>query len=311
MTTAALIAVAVTLLVAGLGPVVGRLLPPAAATRLLVAASVLVAGCSVFVVAVVAFTWVGQLPLVAGLGQWSAADLRAADPIPNEIAAGCTILLLPAAGWWLVVVARRCRDLLRVYRSCRHLTGPGTLVVVDDQRPEAFTTPQPLGRVVVTTGLLDALCDDERRMVLAHETSHLLHRHAWWLLAVDLAAAANPLLRPTAATAARCAERWADEDAAATVGDRRRAARALARIALLTRNPDAAARLNLAATGGDVPARVRALLTTPPRPRPASAAVLAGLLVVLCAATLMVQHRGEQLFERAGHRAVSTPSHTR
>jgi Zn-dependent protease with chaperone function len=209
------------------------------------------------------------------------------------------------------VVGRRCRDLLRVYRSCRHLTGPGALVVIDDQRPEAFTTPQPVGRVVVTTGLLDALNDDERRMVLAHETSHLLHRHAWWLLAVDLAAAANPLLRPTAATAARCAERWADEDAATAVGDRRRAARALARIALLTRNPDAAARLNLAATGGDVPARVRALLTAPPRPRPASSAALAGLLAVLCAATLMVQHRGEQLFEHAGHHPASAPTRTR
>jgi hypothetical protein len=46
-------------------------------------------------------------------------------------------------------------------------------------------------------------------VVLAHETSHLLHNHAWWLLAADLAAAANPLLRPTARTAARCVERWA------------------------------------------------------------------------------------------------------
>jgi len=314
---AVVIAVVVSLLVAAAGPGLGRRLPPAAATRLLVAASVLVAGCSVFVLGVVAFTWVGQLPPVAALGDWSAADLRSADPIPTEIAAGSAALLLPAAGWWLVVVARRCRALVAVHRSCRHLTAAGALVVVDDQRPDAFTTPQPAGRIVVTTGLLQALTDQERRVVLAHETSHLLHRHAWWLLAADLAAAANPLLRPTARAAARCVERWADEDAATTIGDRRLAARALARIALLTRNPDLAGRLAgqptgrvaLAAAGGDVPTRVRALLAAPPPSRPASVAALAALLLVLSAATVMVQHRGEQLFEHAGKRPTAARHH--
>jgi Zn-dependent protease with chaperone function len=63
-----------------------------------------------------------------------------------------------------------------VYRTCRHLRGAGALVVVDDQRPDAYTTPQPAGRIVVTAGLLRALTGDERRVVLAHETSPLLHR---------------------------------------------------------------------------------------------------------------------------------------
>ncbi len=272
MRAALLVAVVVSLLVAVTGPGLGRRLPPAAATRLLVTASVLVAGCSVFVLGVTAFTWIGQLPPIATLGQWSAADLRAADPIPIEVAAGSAALLLSAAGWWLVV---------------------------------AFTTPQPAGRIVVTTGLLHALSGDERRVVLAHETSHLLHRHAWWLLAADLAAAANPLLRPTARAAARCVERWADEDAATTIGDRRIAARALARTALLTRNPDLAGTLALPATGGDVPTRVRALLQPPPPARPASIAALAVLLLVLSAATVIVQHRGEQLFEHAGRRPAA------
>ncbi len=309
MRAAVIVAVAVSVLVAAAGPALGRRLPPAVGTRLLVAAAVLVAGCSVFVLAVMAFTWVGQLPPIAAFGEWSVADLRSADPIPTEIAAGSVVLLLPAAGWWLAVVARRCRALLAAHRSCRHLTAAGALVVVDDQRPEAFTTPQPTGRIVVTTGLLKALTSQERRVVFAHETSHLLHRHAWWLLAADLAAAANPLLRPTARAAARCVERWADEDAAAAIGDRRAAARALARTALLTRNPDLAGRLALAATGGDVPARVRALMAAPPRRRPACVAVLAALLMVLSAATVMVQHRGEQLFEHAGHHRTAAVRH--
>jgi Zn-dependent protease with chaperone function len=308
---AVIIAIAVSLLVAAAGPALGRRLPPAAAARLLVAASVLVAGCSVFVTAVMAFTWIGQLPLVAAFGGWSAATLRSADPIPTEAAAASTLLLLPAAAWWTVVVARRCAALIAAYRSCRHLTAAGALVVVDDQRPDAFTTPQPAGRIVVTTGLLQALTGDERRVVLAHETSHLLHRHAWWLLVADLAAAANPLLRPTARTAARCVERWADEDAATAIGDRRLTARSLARIALLTRNPDLAGTLALAATGGDVPGRVRALLAPPPPPRPVSVAALAALLLVLSAATVMVQHRGEQLFEHAGRHPVAAAGRPR
>jgi Zn-dependent protease with chaperone function len=311
VSAAVIVAVAVSLLLAVSGPGLGRRLPPAAGARLLVAASVVVAGCSVFVLGVMAFTWVGQLPPVAAFGEWSVADLRSADPIPTEVAAGSVVLLLPAAGWWLVVVVRRCRALLAVYRSCRHVTAAGGLVVVDDQRLEAFTTPQPAGRIVVTTGLLRALTGPERRVVLAHEASHLLHRHAWWLLAADLAAAANPLLRPTARAAARCVERWADEDAAAATGDRRAAARALARTALVTRNPDLARGLTLAATGGDVPARVRALMAPPPPRRPASIAVLTTLLLVLSTATGVVQHRGEQLFEHAGHRHEAAAGHHR
>jgi len=308
---AVIIAVAASLVIAASGPVMGRRLPPAVGARLLVAAAVLVAGCSVFVLGVMAFTWIGQLPPIAAVGEWSITDLRSADPIPTEIAAGSAVLLLLAAGWWLIVVARRCRALLAAHRSCRHLTAAGTLVVVDDQRPDAFTTPQPAGRIVVTTGLLQALADQERRVVLAHEASHLLHRHAWWLLAADLAAAANPLLRPTARAAGRCVERWADEDAAAVVGDRRAAARALARTALLTRNPDLAGRLALAASGGDIPARVQALMAPPSRRRPATVVVLAALVMVLSAATLMVQHRGEQLFEHAGHDRVAAVEHHR
>lgn len=304
MRQAVVVAVAVTLLVAVAGPRLGRRMPPAVATRLLAAASILVAGCSVFVLGVVASTWIGQLPLVAALGDWSASDLRSADPIPTEVAAGSVVLLLPAAVSWLVVVARRCRALVAVYRICRHLRGAGALVVVDDQRPDAYTTPQPAGRIVVTTGLLHALAADEWRVVLAHETSHLLHRHAWWLLAADVAAAANPLLRPTAAATARCVERWADEDAAATVGDRRLVARALARTALLTRDPELGGQFALAAAGGDVPSRVRALLAEPPRSRPATVVVLAVLLLVLSAATVVVQHRGEQLFEYAGRHST-------
>lgn len=309
MIPAVLIAVAASVLVAAAGPALGRRLPPAVATRLLATASVLAAGCCVFVLAVMAFTWIGQLPAIASLGQWSIVALRTADPIPAGIAAASAVLLLSAALWWSVVTVRRARALIAVHRRCRRLTAAGSVVVVQDQRPEAFSTPQPAGRIVVTTGLLRALDAAERRMVLAHETSHLRHRHAWWVLSADLAAAANPTLRPTARAVSRSVERWADEDAAITVGDRAAAARALARTALLIHNPAAAA--GLGATGGEVPARVRALMRPPPPPRPATVAAMAVLLLVLSAATVVVQHRGEQLFEHAGRRPAVTIAQTR
>jgi hypothetical protein len=232
VTAAVIVAVAVALVFAACGPALGRRLPPAAATRLLATGSVLVAGCSVFVTGVLAFTWIGQLPVLAHAGEWSVAELRSADPIPTGVAAGCTVLLLPAAGWWLWVVARRGRDLVALHRNGRQLRAAGAVVVVDDERPDAFT-----------------------------------------------------------------------------VGDRRTAARALARAALVTRNPEVAQRLALAAAAGNVPGRVRALLAPPPRRRPVSVVVLAALLAVLAAATVVVQHRGEQLFEYAKHHSAATSRH--
>jgi Zn-dependent protease with chaperone function len=305
VTAAVVITLLVSLVFAAVGPTLGRRLPPATATRLLAVASALVAGCTVFVAGVTAFTWIGQLGPVAAVGDWSPAQVRSYDPIPTAVAAACTVLIFPAAAWWLTVAVGRCRELIAVHRICRQLPADGTLVVLPDERRDAFTIPQPLGRIVVTSGLLHALNGEERRMVLAHETSHLVHRHAWWLLVADLAAAANPALLPTAAAVARAAERWADEDAAATIGDRRAAARALARAALLTRSADPPAGLVLASASGDVPARVQALLAPPMPRRPAWVAALALLLAVLAAATMMVQMRGEQLFENASNDATT------
>ncbi len=72
----------------------------------------------------------------------------------------------------------------------------------------------------------------ERRVLLAHEAAHLRHHHHVYLQLVELSAAANPLLRPLASSVRIGVERWADEDAAAAVGDRTLTARALARASL-------------------------------------------------------------------------------
>ena len=306
MSVAVVVTLAVSLLFAATAPTLGRRMPPAPATRVLVVGSLAVTASGIFVLAVVAFTWVGQLPDIAALGPWSTVALRRADPIPNSAAIGAALLLpllAAQASWWVV---RRCRALLAVQQSCRHLPHTDSLVVVDNDRPDAFTTPPRRGRIVVTTGLLRALAPAERRVVLAHEASHRDHRHPWWILAAELAAAVNPLLTPTARTVAHTVERWADEDAANALADRTLAARTLARTALLmhqrpTRAPESA----LGVLTADVPTRVQALLAPAPRRQPAVVTVLVSLALTCTLGAAAVQHFGERLFEHAG-----TPTYT-
>src|SRR5690606_14740688 len=103
------------------------------------------------------------------------------------------------------------------------------------------------------------------------------------LHATRLAAAANPLLRPLVRVVSTSIERWADEDAARDIGDRRLAARALARAALLTSGragPSGA----LAVADHAVVHRVRALLA-PPAQRRRGRIALAALAALLCWAT--------------------------
>ena len=92
--------------------------------------------------------------------------------------------------------------------------------MLDDPAPRAFAVPGRPGRIAMSTGLLRVLRRDQRRAVLAHERSHLRHRHHLHQTAAVLAAAANPLLYRLPAAVALSVERWADEDAAATC-DRR------------------------------------------------------------------------------------------
>jgi len=298
MTTATIIAAVLTAVFAVIGPGLARRLPPAAATRLLVPASLVVAASGVWVLIAVAFTWVAQFQVVSRYGDWSAEQVRAGTPFPTVIAVACCLLAVLALGRATVAGTRRVRVLLAVRQSCRHVGEPGSLVVLDNDRPDAFATPGARGRIVVTTGLLRALTADERRALLAHEASHLRHRHAWWLLAAELAVAANPMLSSTVRAIGHAVERWADEDAARAVTDRRLVARTLARTALLIRA--AAPSQALPATGGDVPGRVRALLEPPPRPRVVPLAVLAALLVATTLAAGTVQRRGDELLDQAG-----------
>lgn len=303
MTGAVVAAVVACLAYAAAGPRLARLLPPPLAVRILVPASLAAAGSTVFVLGTVTFTGVGQLAVVARFGAWSPQRLHALSPIPAPVAVATGAVLVPLAAWSAVALGRRLRALLVTHRAYRDLPGGTALpfVVVDTDDIDAFTTPGLPGRVVITTGMLAALDPEGQRVVAAHEWSHQRHHHPLWTLAAELAAAVNPLLRPTATAIGEATERWADEEAA-QLTDRRAVARTIARIALL-RSERARVRqrpgIVAAATGGVVPRRVRALLAPAPRTRGRDLGVALALTLALLGTALAVERSGEALFEHA------------
>jgi len=136
--------------------------------------------------------------------------------------------------------------------------------------------------------MLNCLDGDERRALFAHEQSHLRNRHHRYLWLAEVAAAVPPL-RPLRTHIRFAVERWADEDAADQVGNRRIVACALARAALAASEPLPVAALAGAASG--VPARVEALLADahPYSNRASAAIVLAALTGIVGGGAALVE----------------------
>ena len=274
----------------------------------LLAAGALVGAATLGLVMVLAgLAVVGRIPAVAALDEWSVTELASTLPIPVFIGA-------PAAALGVWFMARTLwrtggitRQLVRSHQLSRTLrSGGGPIVVVDDETAEAYTVAGILGCVVLSRQLLGALTPSERRVVIAHELSHLRHRHHLYVHAVDIAIAANPFLRPASRAVRLGVERWADEDAARTVGNRRNAALTLASAAL-TRSalrssgvprPRPGAVL-LGVADSDVTRRALALLRPLPRGRLVVSSVL--LLAVASLFTVVMYamhiHHGFELAE--------------
>ena len=183
--------------------------------------------------------------------------------------------------WRVVEVARHVRR-VAVGASIASEFGDearatGGIVVVDSDVPDAFAVPSGGGAVVITTGLAEALSDNELRAVVEHERAHLRHRHSVWIQMCEIAARLNPILRPVPSKVRHAAERQADESAASL--GRRDTLSAIARTALLRKQLDHGTR-TLASTGGDVVRRVQAL-SEPPRHRRDRGILAAGLVLIL------------------------------
>lgn len=271
-----------SLLLRLVGPVIGRRVAPALAARVLTSAAVLTAAATTWSLVLLTAASVGDAPPVAAEARQDGH--RLADPVPGVIGIAACLAL--------AFVARRVHRAVRaergIRRALRRLSAghpPDTeLIVAASDVPQAFAIPGRPGRILVTSAMLGALGPAERRVLLAHERAHLAHRHGFLVTAASLAAAADPLLVPVRSTVAFLVERWADEQAAATVGNRDTTARALARAALVA----GGARTGCALTFTDraVTRRIAALQTAPPPYMwTAAAAVLAlGALPALGAA---------------------------
>ncbi len=243
-----------------------------------------------------AFAWVGQVPLLAAQGHWSTTALRHADPVPAPVELVALLGLAVISVRLLAVAVRRGRALLDAYRLAATLSAHGgELAVLDDAAPLAYAVPGRPGRIMASTGLLRALDAGERRAVLAHERSHLRHRHHLHHAAGQLAAT-NPLLRRIPGALLLTTERWADEDAARTVR-RDTVARALTRSA--SRRPPSVPGVVLAAAAEQIAARVHALHSPPPRPTGWRIAALVTVLAVCAVSTLAAAQETERVFEVA------------
>ncbi|QLJ03237.1 M56 family metallopeptidase [Streptomyces sp. NEAU-sy36] len=282
MTFTVYVPLVVTVVLAVLAPAARRL-PPRAAARSLACAALVTATGWLGSLALLAFTGLAQIPEVAEQGHWSVAALRAEDPVSLAVAALGALGLIAAFGSLAVAAVRQTRQLLWARREAAAVPGDTELTVLDDEVPQAFALPGAPGRIVVSRGMLRCLGDDERAALLAHERAHLRGRHHLYLALWRLTAAVTPLLRPLADAGGFVLERWADEDAATHVGSRTVVARAVGRAALAS--AAAHRQRQLAATGGAVPQRVRALLAPPPAPRTLPF-VAGAVLLALCCASL-------------------------
>ncbi|MFE4176604.1 M56 family metallopeptidase [Streptomyces sp. NPDC056909] len=275
-------------------------LHPRVATRLLSGLAGVLALCSTLCLGLLVVVGTAQLPGNPLPDAWSDPEVREAVPY-DEIAGKAAMVALAVVAVGCTAAAGRHRRVRRrAHRALAGLPG-GELAVLTDAAPYAYALPGSAaarlpdagtgadarsragagggggariralvrggghgrGRVVVSTGMLDCLDTRERAALLAHEQAHLIGGHHRYLLAVRLAARANPLLRPLRAAVAYTTERWADEEAARVTGERTVVARAIGKAALVSRGTPTPTLAGFAAPG-PVPRRVAALLEPAP-----------------------------------------------
>ncbi|HUC23730.1 MAG TPA: M56 family metallopeptidase [Streptosporangiaceae bacterium] len=271
-------------------------LPPRTATWLLTVSALVLAATSCAALGLLAMAAAMRLPAVATLGGMSLRAVGRLDPATLPVGVIAAALFGVAAlasvrAAWLRVAA-----LVAARRETGHLAGDGLsaareqVLTIDDDSVDAYAVPGRPGRIVITSGMMDALSESEREALLAHERAHVSACHYVFTALVRLAAAANPLLRPLAAAVNYSVERWADERAASVTGSRPLVAHTVAKAALAAaaaparRTSSAAVLANLTGPSqlgsrGSVPRRVDALLGPPPR----SSIVLLALAVAVLA----------------------------
>ena len=250
-----------------------RRLAPASAVRLLTAVAVLTGLLTLWVLTALALGGLGEVP-------WLADRLECCQSITqvrHDVPLGLSALAAVA----LVALAVRAARLIRGWRELAVEPSSDALAVIPTAEAVAYVVPGRPGHIVASQGMLSLLDAQERRAMLAHEQAHLDLAHHRYLRAAELAAGV-PLLRPVARANRYATERWADEEAAVAVGDRRLVARALSRAALATPPSVPAGAVGLVGEG--MVERVTGLMDRPmPSLDPTQAVLLAVTVATLIA----------------------------
>jgi hypothetical protein len=232
-------------------------LRPDKAARFLSALVLLSFGGAVWAIFLVALDNIAQLHGIAERLAWCSGIVAPHRDSPSPIG-------IAALGAVLAATSSVVRVALRQRRQSAP-RGERELAVVSSAEPFAYSLPGRPGQVVVSTGMLQSLDPEERRVLLAHEQSHLRRRHHRYVRLTELAVAAMPFLAPLNSRLRFALERWADEDAAVEVGDRATVASAIARAALASQSSP---RLGLAIADAGVVERVQIMLASPARRSP-------------------------------------------
>lgn len=241
-------------------------LHPRTATGLLSAMAAVMALCSTLCLGLLMVVGTAQLPGNPLPDGWSDPEVRESVPHDEIVGKAAIPVLLAVVLGCGRTLWHHCRVRRLAHAALAGLRDTSIAVLPDDE-PYAYALPGgPRDRVVVTTALLACLTSRERRALFAHERAHLTARHHRPLLIAQLAARANPFLLPLRTAVSYVAERWADEEAAQSVGSRRAVARAIGKAALVSRDTPAPTLAALAAPG-PLPRRVAALLAPPPPAR--------------------------------------------
>jgi Zn-dependent protease with chaperone function len=271
-------------LIAAAAPWVATRLSPAVAVRCLATVAAVCAATTTWALVLLTATLVRDTGPVIDYTQDTGIRLR--ELVPTLVA----LLALLALSVGLVRLVRLIVRRRVALRAVRGIAGEADtrLVVSQSATPYAFAIRDGPGRIVVSTGLLGMLDARERAAVLAHETAHLQYAHHRYQALVDLAEALSPMLGPLRTAMSFQLERWADEHAAAAVGDRHLVARTIARVALATKDTraDLPAGMVFGASTLSVRHRVMALDHLPPPTRRviAMAALLPAIVLLAFAA---------------------------
>jgi len=262
-----------------------RRIPPKLATPLLTVIVITAALGVAWALVITMLAFVMQIGWVGTAAGWCDVLVTPHHRVPALLG------MASAMAFWvgLARMALWLRHRRAVVRSLQQ-SSPA-VEIIPSPLPTAFAVPGRPGHIVVSQGMLDSLEDAQRDALIAHEQAHLDCGHHRYVVAVEAATRAVPVLHPLRRRVRYCTERWADEVAATVVGDRLVVASAITQAALSGSTFSGPASLDIA--GESVAARVTALL------RPdggsasstgATAGLLLGALAVVIGSFIQLHH---------------------